>query len=115
MKPLPLALTMGEPAGVGGEIAAKAWLRRAEGVPPFYVIDDPGRLAAIAQRLGWDVPVVALDDVSEAGAAFAKALPVRSIGGGIRAGPGRPDPADAKLVIRAIEAAVADVQFGRAA
>ena len=115
MKPLPLALTMGEPAGIGGEIAIKAWLRRAEGVPPFYVIDDPERLAAIANQLGWNVPVIVLDDVSEAGPAFARALPVRSVGGSIRAGPGRPDPADAPLVIRAIETAVADVQAGRAA
>ena len=115
MKPLPLALTMGEPAGIGGEIAIKAWLRRAEGVPPFYVIDDPERLAAIANQLGWNVPVIVLDDVSEAGPAFARALPVRSVGGSIRAGPGRPDPADAPLVIRAIEAAVIDVQLGRAA
>jgi 4-hydroxythreonine-4-phosphate dehydrogenase len=114
-QPLPLALTMGEPAGIGGEITIRAWLRRAEGVPPFYVVDDPGRLAAIARRLGCDVPVVALDEVAEAGAVFARALPVRSVGGSIGAGPGRPDPADAKLIIRAIETAVADVQAGRAA
>ena len=113
--PLPLALTMGEPAGIGGEIAPKAWLRRGEGVPPFYVIDDPGRLAAIAHRLGWEVPVVALRDVAETAAAFAQALPVRSVGGSVRAGPGRPDPADAVLVIRAIETAVADIRAGRAA
>src|SRR5215218_10103998 len=106
---------MGEPAGIGGEIAAKAWLHRAAGVPPFYVIDDPRRLAAIARRLGWDVPVVVLDDISDAGAAFAQALPVLPIGSTIRAEPGRPDPADAKLVIRAIEAAVTDVRLGRAA
>jgi 4-hydroxythreonine-4-phosphate dehydrogenase len=90
-------------------------LRRCDGVPPFFVIDDPGRLAAIARRLGRDVPVVALDDVSETGAAFARALPVLPVGGNIRAGPGRPDPADAPLVIRAIETAVADVRAGRAA
>src|SRR3954453_8685809 len=112
MNPLPLALTMGEPAGVGGEIAAKAWLRRAEGVPPFYVIDDPRRLAAIAYRQGWDVPVVELQDVLETAAAFAQALPVRSVGGSVRAEPGRPSAADAMLVIRAIETAVADVQDG---
>jgi 4-hydroxythreonine-4-phosphate dehydrogenase len=40
---LPLALTMGEPAGIGGEIALKAWLRRGEGAPVFYAIDDPER------------------------------------------------------------------------
>jgi 4-hydroxythreonine-4-phosphate dehydrogenase len=115
MRPLPLALTMGEPAGIGGEIALKAWRCRAEGVPPFYMIDDPGRLAAIARRLGWDVPVVVLRDVSQTAAAFAQALPVRSVGGSVRAEPGRPDPADARLVIRAIETAVADVRAGRAA
>jgi 4-hydroxythreonine-4-phosphate dehydrogenase len=111
----PLALTMGEPAGIGGEIALKAWRRRTEGVPPFYLIDDPARLAALAHRLGWDVPVVAPQDVSETAAVFDRALPVLPVGGSIRAEPGHPDPADAILVIRAIETAVADVQAGRAA
>ena len=52
---------MGEPAGIGGEIALQAWLRRGEGVPAFYVIDDPDRLAELAARLGWTVPVRAVD------------------------------------------------------
>ncbi len=59
---LPLALTMGEPAGIGGEIALKAWLRRGEGVTPFYVIDDPGRLAGLTRRLGISVPIGTLGD-----------------------------------------------------
>jgi 4-hydroxythreonine-4-phosphate dehydrogenase len=108
-------MTMGEPAGIGGEIAIKAWSRRTEGVPPFYVIGDPERLSAIARGLGWNIPVILLDDISETRAAFAQALPVRDVGGRVRAGPGRPDPADAPLVIRAIDSAVADVQVGRAA
>ncbi|MGE3782598.1 MAG: 4-hydroxythreonine-4-phosphate dehydrogenase PdxA [Alphaproteobacteria bacterium] len=112
---LPLALTMGEPAGIGGEIAIKAWLRRGEGVPPFYVIDNPERLAAVAYRGNWNIPIVAIDVVSDAGAAFAQALPVRPIGGRIRARPGHPDPADGPLVVRAIEMAVADVRTGDAA
>ena len=49
---LPLAVTMGEPAGIGGEITLKAWLSRGDGVPPFYLIDDPQRIAALARRLG---------------------------------------------------------------
>jgi len=57
---LPLALTMGEPAGIGGEIALKAWLRRGDGVPPFYLIGDPDRLAALAARLGWNVPLTVM-------------------------------------------------------
>ena len=112
---LALALTMGEPAGIGGEIALKAWLRRHDGLPPFYVIDDPGRLAALARRLGWSVPIRAIDAPQEAAAIFAEALPVLPVGGMPRAEPGRPDPADAPLVIRAIEVAVAQVRAGHAA
>jgi 4-hydroxythreonine-4-phosphate dehydrogenase len=106
---------MGEPAGIGGEIALLAWRRRAEGVPPFYVIDDPERLAALARRLGWDVPILTLDEVADAPALFARALPVLPVGGSVRARPGRPDPADAALVVGAIETAVAAVRAGRAA
>src|SRR6202035_4895087 len=102
---LPLALTMGEPAGIGGEIALKAWLRRGEGVPPFYVIDDPGRLAALARRLGWSVPIAALATPHDPLAMFADSLPVLPVGGSPRAWPGSPDPADAPLVIGAIGAA----------
>ncbi|HVC54976.1 MAG TPA: 4-hydroxythreonine-4-phosphate dehydrogenase PdxA [Stellaceae bacterium] len=112
---LPLALTMGEPAGIGGEIALAAWLQRAAGVPPFYLIDDPGRLAALARRLCWDVPLRLLDAPQQAPAVFAEALPVLPIGDTPRATPGCPDPADAPLVIGAIDAAVADVRAGRAA
>jgi 4-hydroxythreonine-4-phosphate dehydrogenase len=112
---LPLALTMGEPAGIGGEIALQAWLRRAEGVPPFYLIDDPGRLKRLPQTLGWPVDVRTIAEPSHVPAVFAESLPVVPIGGTPLAEPGKPDPADAKLVIRAIEAAVADVRAGRAA
>ena len=112
----PLALTMGEPAGIGGEIALQAWLRRgAAGVPPFYLIDDPDRLAALARQLGWSVPIQVIATAADALAAFATALPVRPLGGTPRAIPGRPDPADAALVIGAIDAAVADARAGRAA
>jgi 4-hydroxythreonine-4-phosphate dehydrogenase len=112
---LPLALTMGEPAGIGGEIALQAWLRRSEGVPPFYLIDDPARLAALARRLGWRVPLRIVAEPQGAVAIFAEALPISPVGGETRAEPGRPDAADAPLVIRSIAAAVGDVQAGRAA
>src|SRR5579859_2152450 len=112
---LPLAVTMGEPAGIGGEIALAAWLRRGEGVPPFYVIDDPARLDALAQRLGWPITVKTIAAPERALAVFADALPVMPIGETPRAAPGKPDAADAKLVLRAIEIAVAEVRSGRAA
>ncbi|HEX3536166.1 MAG TPA: 4-hydroxythreonine-4-phosphate dehydrogenase PdxA [Stellaceae bacterium] len=112
---LPLALTMGEPAGIGGEITLQAWLRRGDKVPVFYAIDDPERLMVLAGRLGWVVPVQAIAAADEAVAVFPRALPVLPVGGRVQATPGQPDLADATLVLRAIDTAVADARAGRAA
>jgi len=112
---LPLALTMGEPAGIGGEIALAAWRRRGEGVPPFYLIDDPDRLTCLARSLGWDIKLREIDKPDLSASIFADALPVLPIGGSPAAKPGHPAAADAKLVLGAIETAVADVRAGRAA
>src|SRR5204863_1618340 len=112
---LPLALTMGEPAGIGGEITLQAWLARNGGVPPFYVIDDPDRLAALARMLGWDLRIREIASPAEALEVFANALPVLPVGGAARAASARPDPADAPLVIGAIDAAVAAVRAEQAA
>jgi 4-hydroxythreonine-4-phosphate dehydrogenase len=112
---LPLALTMGEPAGIGGEIALMAWRARAAGVPPFYLIDDPDRMATLAARLGWPLPVRTIGAPQEAAAIFPEALPVVPVGGAVRARPGQPDAADAPAILGAIRRAVADVVEGRAA
>jgi 4-hydroxythreonine-4-phosphate dehydrogenase len=106
---------MGEPAGIGGEIALAAWRRRDPHVPPFYMIDDAARLAALAQRLGWDIPVRAIGAPTEALAVFPSALPVLPLSTAPRARPRQADPADARLVIEAIDRAVADARDGRAA
>ena len=110
----PIALTMGEPAGIGGEIALKAWLRRAEGVPPFFAIDDPERLGRLAAMLGWDVPLRAVAGPEEAAACFGEALGVlpRRLAHPVLMG--RPDPANARAVIGAIVSAVELVRSGRA-
>ena len=112
---LPLALTMGEPAGIGGEIAIRAWMRRGEGVPPFYLIDDPARIAALARSLGWEASIRPIAAPAEAVGVVGDGLPVLAIGAAPPATPGRPDAADAALVVRAIDRAVADVCDGRAA
>ncbi|HUH84551.1 MAG TPA: 4-hydroxythreonine-4-phosphate dehydrogenase, partial [Stellaceae bacterium] len=52
----PLALTMGDPAGIGGELSLKAWLARRD-ARPFVALDDPDRLRELARTLGLDVPV----------------------------------------------------------
>jgi hypothetical protein len=111
----PLVLTMGEPAGIGGEISLKAWLARLDGVPPFYLIDDPDRLAGLARQLGWPVPIHPIGDPAEAPDVFDRALPILPVGIQLRGLPARPDPGDAPAILGAIEAAVRDVQAGRAA
>jgi 4-hydroxythreonine-4-phosphate dehydrogenase len=111
----PLALTMGEPAGIGGEISLKAWLARRDGVPPFYLIDDPDRLAGLARRLGLPVPIRSIGDPAEASDCFDRALPILPIGIRVCGLPACPDPGNAPAILRAIETAVCDVQAGRAA
>jgi 4-hydroxythreonine-4-phosphate dehydrogenase len=104
---LPLALTMGEPAGIGGEIALMAWTRRGEGLRQFFVLDDPDRLAALARRIGLEVPLAAARQ-------FASALPVLPVPLAKSATPGALDPANAAAVLEAIRRAVALVRAGRA-
>ena len=110
----PLVLTMGEPAGIGGEIAMKAWLARDAGLPPFFMVDDAARLRALAGDLALPVPVRVVNDADEALAAFAEALPVLDRPLPRPARPGRPDPANAGAVTGAIETAVALVSAGAA-
>lgn len=113
---LPLVLTMGEPAGIGGEIALMAWAARREtGVPPFVVIDDPGRLEALAGRIGLRVPVREVGDAREAPDVFADAMPVMAQALAAAVEPGRPDPANGPAVVAAIDRAVGLVRSGAAA
>ncbi len=112
----PLALTMGEPAGVGGDITLKIWAeRRASGVPPFVLLDSPDRLIALAARLGLDVPVLAVASAAEAVGCFDSALPVFPVELAASVVAGRPDPANGAAVIASIDRAVALVQAGEAA
>jgi 4-hydroxythreonine-4-phosphate dehydrogenase len=110
--PRPLALTLGEPAGIGPDITFIAWRRRDElKLDPFYILGEPKFLRARAARMGADVPITTVDPAT-AGAAFKAALPVVDIGIAITAEPGRPDNTSAPASIAAIRRAVADVQSG---
>ena len=111
--PRPLALPLGEPAGIGPDIAFAAWRRRA-GLPAFYLLADPAFVAARAAQMAPDIPVTAVAPAAAA-ATFATALPVVDIGVRITAEPGRPDASSAPAAITAIRRAVADVAAGRAA
>jgi 4-hydroxythreonine-4-phosphate dehydrogenase len=110
----PLALTSGEPAGIGPDITIAAWLRRNElKIPAFYLLGDPDFLRRRAKLLGLSV---AIADISaeQAVATFADALPVVATGHPATAQPGRPDHTSADAAIASIRQAVVDVAKGRA-
>ena len=111
----PLALTLGEPAGIGPDLALTVWHRRAElKLPPFYIIADADFLRRRAARLGLDVPL-AIVPPAAAAATFATALPVVLLDVAVTAEPGSPDGSSARAAIASIRRAVADVFAGSAA
>jgi len=111
----PLAVTSGEPAGIGPDITLAAWLRRRDlNLPAFYVLADPQCLEQRAKRLGFDVPIEVVTPANTA-AAFARALPVVALGFPATASPGKPDATSAPAAIASIDRAVADVLSGTAA
>jgi 4-hydroxythreonine-4-phosphate dehydrogenase len=110
----PLALTLGEPAGIGPDITLAAWLRRDElALPPFYVLADPELLARRARLLGLSVPLSVVE-ADGAARAFATALPVAALAERVTAEPGHPDASSGPAAIASIRRAVADVFAGRA-
>ncbi|NKK59584.1 4-hydroxythreonine-4-phosphate dehydrogenase PdxA [Rhizobium leguminosarum bv. viciae] len=111
----PLALSQGDPAGIGPDITLMAWLRRRElGLPPFFLIGDPDVLALRARQLNLAVSIRETDSASEAAGMFADALPVMTIPAGIEVVAGEPHAATAKGTIAAIEKAVSLVINGEA-
>lgn len=103
--PAPLAITMGEPAGIGGELTLKAWLGRRPTGRSFFAIDDPDRLKALSGSLGLGVPVHRIATPTEASSVFPTALPVlpEALEGPVVAG--RPDGRNAGPTLRSIERA----------
>ncbi|MEP9376922.1 4-hydroxythreonine-4-phosphate dehydrogenase PdxA [Aquabacter sp. CN5-332] len=110
----PLALTLGEPAGIGPEIALMAWRdRAARHIPAFCAVGDPELLERRARLLGLDIPITACA-AHEAAGIFAHALPVHPVGPRATAAPGAPDETSAPAVIESLDRAVDLVQAGAA-
>jgi 4-hydroxythreonine-4-phosphate dehydrogenase len=110
----PIALTSGEPAGIGPDITIKAWLRRKElKLPAFYLLGDPGFLGQRAKTLGLKLRLaeVRAEEVLDT---FPNALPVVATGHPANAKPGAPDGTSADAALASIRQAVGDVIAGRA-
>ncbi len=112
---LPLALTLGEPAGIGPDLTLAVWLkRRALALPAFYVVGDDRFLRERARLLGLDVPIETVTP-AQAASVFDRALPVVPIDLPVTAQPGAPDDTSAPAAISSIRRAVGDVLAGKAA
>ena len=106
----PLAIALGDPAGVGPEIVAKSWERReAVNLPPFFAVGDCDAIEAV-----WNGPVRAISDPGEALEVFAHALPVVRVGGGHAITPGSPDFDGARTTLDSLEMAVGLTRGGAA-
>jgi 4-hydroxythreonine-4-phosphate dehydrogenase len=110
----PLALTLGEPAGIGPDIAIKAWLSSNElKLPAFYLLGDRDFVAKRAKILGLNIELACVG-AEQAVAAFASALPIVATGRVATAQPGQPDETSAEAALASIRRAVADVIAGQA-
>jgi 4-hydroxythreonine-4-phosphate dehydrogenase len=107
----PLAVSLGDPAGIGPEVIAKCWDNRAEfGLPPFVAIGDGRSIAAV-----WDGPIEVVDDPSQADGAFDYALPLIQLPSADQDTPGHPSVAGAHCSLDALELAVGLARSGSAA
>ena len=72
-----IAVTMGDPAGVGGEITIKGWIKdHSSGNYPFFLIDDPVRIQNTARRMNVDIPIRSIEKPELANEVFGQALPI---------------------------------------
>ena len=112
---LPLALTQGDPSGIGPELTLKAWLKTHDNpdAPPFLAVANPDRLAAIARDLDLKVPVKIVAG-AEAAPVFRHALPVYALNHSVAGKPGAPDVRDAAGTIASIETCVRLIRAGEA-
>ncbi|NMM46292.1 4-hydroxythreonine-4-phosphate dehydrogenase PdxA [Rhodospirillaceae bacterium KN72] len=111
----PIAVTMGEPAGIGGEILLDAWQRRKKiDLAPFFLIGDPEWLSGIAAFRQDPVPLRTIDSSDDAVACFDDALPVLPLPLQKQVKPGHPSPANTDSVLGAIRHAVTLCQSGQA-
>jgi 4-hydroxythreonine-4-phosphate dehydrogenase len=101
LKELPLAVSLGDPSGVGPEVVAKAWVARdIQSVPPFFAVGDARAIEAV-----WRGPMVRITDPSQACEVFNTALPIIQVEDGAEIKPGSPNLEGARCALDALEMA----------
>ena len=108
--PNPLAVSLGDPAGIGPEVIARCWDARGElGLPPFVAIGDPRSVAAV-----WDGPIELIDDPRQVDSAFDVGLPLIQLNAAHADTPGHPSVAGAHCSLDSLEIAVGLARSGSA-
>ena len=111
----PLAMTMGDPAGVGPELTLRAWAlcqKRCEN--HFFVIGSTAHLRTLSQSLGLDIPIGAISAPEESVDLFQSVLPVIELALSEEVIPGQPNTAHAPQILKSIERAVEFALAGKA-
>jgi 4-hydroxythreonine-4-phosphate dehydrogenase len=106
----PLAVSLGDPAGIGPEVIAKCWGSRDRfGLPPFVAVGDPSCVSSV-----WDGPIAVIEDPAETDPAFDVGLPLSQIRSPGEDRPGHPSVAGAHYSLDALEIAVGLARSGSA-
>lgn len=110
----PLAVSLGDPAGVGPELLCAAWARReAEALPPFFAVGGGEVIKAAAVQRGLDIAVARVETPEEAVERFGEALPVLGEHDGAYT-PGQPSRAGAEQALASLSLAVGLARQGAA-
>ena len=102
----PIAVTMGEPAGIGGELVCMAWARCAQDLPPIVLIDDPIRIEKLGETIKCPVKVISISKAIEALEIWPEAIPVIPLSLNRSVIPGRLDPSNSPAVIASLDKAI---------
>ncbi len=111
----PVAITMGDPGGIGAEITLKSWRDHRADLTPFYMIDDPNRIDHINRQLNLNCSVKPVSGLDKIGEVFRDSLPIFDLGDRVVGHPGELKPQDAPLVLQSLKIAVDQVSKGQAA
>ncbi len=113
-KVAPIALTMGDPAGIGGEISLMSWMKHRSELPTFYILDDPSRLDKLAHKTNLRCRIEEIKSPADAISVFKNALPVLPLSKAVVSLPGDNSHEDSQMVVESINYAVDATMDGAA-
>jgi 4-hydroxythreonine-4-phosphate dehydrogenase len=106
----PIAVSIGDPSGIGPEVIAKAWERRVEGhLKPFFAVGDRRSISAV-----WNGPTQIVVTTEEAAAIYDRALPIMDVEDADEIIPGKPNMQGARCALHSLELAVGLTRSGAA-